>query len=49
MANVDGTDEPHTMGRGILVGAAITVCTLIMLGSRSRLHPGGTGNVWSLA
>jgi len=43
MTNVDGTDRPHTMGRGVLVGAAITVGSLIMLGFSLSLHPGGTG------
>ena len=41
MTDMDGTDEPNTMGRGVLVGAAITVGSLIMLGFSLSLHPGG--------
>jgi hypothetical protein len=41
MTDVDGTDEPNTMGRGVTVGAAITVGSLIMLGFSLSLHPGG--------
>jgi len=41
MTTVDGTDEPNSMGRGALLGAAITVCTLILLGISLSLHPGG--------
>ena len=41
MADMDGVDEPNRMGRGIVVGAAITVCTLIMLVVSLSVDPGG--------
>ena len=41
MTDVARTDEPNTMGGGVLVGAATTVGSLIMLGFSLSLHPGG--------
>lgn len=41
MADMDGVDEPNRLGRGIVVGAAITVCTLIMLVVSLSVAPGG--------
>ena len=41
MADMDGVDEPNRMGRGIGVGAALTVCTLIMLVVSLSVDPGG--------
>ena len=41
MTDVDATNEPNSMGRGVLLGAGITVCTLILLGISLSLPPGG--------
>jgi len=41
LTDVEATDEANTMGRGVLVGAAIAVGSLIVLGFSLSLHPGG--------
>ena len=41
MTDMDGIDEPNRMGRGLAVGAAITVGTLIMLAVSLSVDPGG--------
>ena len=41
MTDMDGIDAPNRMGRGLVVGAAITVCTLIVLAVALSIDPGG--------
>lgn len=41
MIDMDGVDDPNRMGRGVLLGAAITVCALIMLVVSLSVDPGG--------
>ena len=43
MTDMDGIDEPNSIGRGLAVGAAITVCTLIMLAVSLSVDPDGIG------